>query len=135
MKRVPARISILLIGLLLTGLCVGCGGKDDAAGGRGVWRMFRHDAQHTGRSPFVGPSAPTKKWDFDTGDDVYSSPAIGADGTVYVGSCDKKLYAIKADGTKKWEFATDAGSPAIGADGTIYVGSFDNKLYAIGQGP
>ena len=26
-----------------------------------------------------------------------SSPAIGSDGTVYVGSDDKKLYAIKTD--------------------------------------
>ena len=28
---------------------------------------------------------------------VYSSPAIGSDGTVYVGSQDNKLYAIKTD--------------------------------------
>ena len=33
-------------------------------------------------------------WEFETGDDVFSSPAIGSDGTVYVGSVDKKLYAI-----------------------------------------
>jgi hypothetical protein len=28
---------------------------------------------------------------------VRSSPAIGSDGTVYVGSADNKLYAIKTD--------------------------------------
>ena len=28
---------------------------------------------------------------------VFTSPAIGSDGTVYVGSADKKLYAIKTD--------------------------------------
>ena len=28
---------------------------------------------------------------------MYSSPAIGSDGTVYVGSGDKKLYAIKTE--------------------------------------
>jgi len=28
---------------------------------------------------------------------VYSSPAIGSDGTVYFGSDDNKLYAIKTD--------------------------------------
>ena len=28
---------------------------------------------------------------------MYSSPAIGSDGTVYVGSYDNKLYAIKTD--------------------------------------
>ena len=64
-----------------------------------------------------------------------SSPAIGSDGTVYVGSWDKKLYAINGkSGVKLWEFATgDAigySSPAIGSDGTVYVGSDDKKLYA-----
>ena len=35
-----------------------------------------------------------KLWKFETGGPVISSPAIGSDGTVYVGSFDKKLYAI-----------------------------------------
>ncbi len=35
-------------------------------------------------------------WEFETGDVVRSSPAIGSDGTVYLGSWDKKLYAINA---------------------------------------
>ena len=39
----------------------------------------------------------TVLWEFETGGDVHSSPAIGPDGTVYVGSEDKKLYAIKTD--------------------------------------
>ena len=39
----------------------------------------------------------TPIWEFETGGDVVSSPAIGSDGTVYVGSHDKKLYAIKTD--------------------------------------
>ena len=39
----------------------------------------------------------TALWEFETGSDVTSSPAIGPDGTVYVGSYDNKLYAIKTD--------------------------------------
>ena len=39
----------------------------------------------------------TVLWEFKTGAGVESSPAIGSDGTVYVGSDDKKLYAIKTD--------------------------------------
>ena len=62
-------------------------------------------------------------------------PAIGSDGTVYVGSWDKKLYALSGkSGDKLWEFETEAlvnSSPAIGPDGTVYVGSDDNKIYAI----
>ena len=73
-------------------------------------------------------------WSYDTGDSIYSSAAIGADGTVYMGSLDNNLYAINPNGSLKWSYATGGGifsSPAIGADGTIYVGSRDNKLYAI----
>ena len=39
----------------------------------------------------------TVLWEFVTGNYVHSSPAIGTDGTVYVGSEDNKLYAIKTD--------------------------------------
>ncbi len=64
----------------------------------------------------------------------YSSPAIGPDGTIYVGSQDNYLYAVNDDGTLKWRFQTGGvvrSSPAIGADGTVYVGSYDNRLYAL----
>ena len=67
-----------------------------------------------------------KKWAFKTGDWVRSSPAIGSDGTIYVGSDDDNLYAINPDGSMKWRFKTGSyvfSSPAIGSDGTIYVGS------------
>ena len=80
-------------------------------------------------------TAGVKLWEFETGDVVYSSPAIGSDGTVYVGaSYDNKLYAINGkSGVKLWEFKTGhivLTSPAIDSDGTVYVGSND-KLYAI----
>jgi outer membrane protein assembly factor BamB len=99
-----------------------------------AWPMFGQNPQRTGRSPYSGPEVPKLKWSFTTGDAVQSSPAIGADGTIYVGSWDDKLYAINPDGSQKWSFNTGGdirSSPAIGADGTIYVGSFDGKLYAI----
>ena len=54
----------------------------------GDWWMFHHDPQHTGCSPFTGPASPVQKWAFQTGNMILSSPAIGADGTIYVGSYD-----------------------------------------------
>jgi outer membrane protein assembly factor BamB len=65
---------------------------------------------------------------------VESSPAVGADGTIYVGSDDHNLYAINPDGSLKWRYDTGDkvySSPAIGSDGTIYAGSDDDNLYAI----
>ena len=38
-----------------------------------------------------------KLWEFETGGDVWSPPTIGSDGTVYIGSWDNKLYAIKTN--------------------------------------
>ena len=74
-------------------------------------------------------------WSFRFGgSDVYSSPAVGSNGTIYVGSDDNNLYAINPDGSKKWAFKTGdqiRSSAAIDSDGVIYVGSNDNNLYAI----
>jgi serine protease len=83
----------------------------------------------------VKPEAEERlKWKFQTGERVNSSPAIGSDSTIYVGSFDYYLYAINSNGTEKWKFQTGgyvASSPAIGSDSTIYVGSFDGCIYAI----
>jgi outer membrane protein assembly factor BamB len=77
----------------------------------------------------------TLKWRFETGDYVSSSPAIGANGTIYVGSHDGYVYALNPDGTLKWRFKADSyimdSSPAIGVDGTLYVGSYDDYIYAL----
>lgn len=74
-------------------------------------------------------------WQVAATDSITTSPAVAFDGTVYVGSTDKTLYAINPDGSQKWAFLTggglDSASPAIGADGTIYAGSNDSKLYAV----
>ena len=47
-------------------------------------------------------------WTFTTGELVRSSPLIGPNGIVYVGSLDYNLYAINAtDGTLAWKFVTE----------------------------
>ena len=74
------------------------------------------------------------KWRYQTGDNVFSSPAIGSDGTIYVGSDDNYLYALTPSSQLKWRYETGdyvRSSPAIGSDGTVYVGSDDNYLYAL----
>jgi outer membrane protein assembly factor BamB len=57
-----------------------------------------------------------------------------ANGVVYVGSFDSKVYALNAStGAKLWSFTTGNAvysSPAV-ANGVVYVGSEDNKVYAL----
>ena len=83
------------------------------------------------RIPDRSPGA--QQWSFLTGGTVDSSPAIGNDGTVYVGSSDNKVYALDVSGRQKWVFASGGvnNSPAIGEDGSVYVGSLDHNIYAI----
>ena len=73
----------------------------------------------------------TPIWEFETRGSVFSSPAIGPDGTVI--SSGKKAFALNPDGTKKWAFGREFGprSPAIGLDGTVYIGYYHGMFYAI----
>eukprot|EP01137_Pigoraptor_chileana_P031103 Opistho-2@18445 len=63
-----------------------------------------------------------------------NSPAVGSDGTVYVGSDDDNIYAVDgATGNLKWKYTTGdnvAAAPAVGADGTVYIGSCDKTMMA-----
>ena len=78
-----------------------------------------------------------RKWAYTMEDGAESSPAIGPDGTIYVGSYDSHLYAFRDEGSTgvlKWRFPTRGSidcSPAVDACGTVYVGSRDSTVYAI----
>ncbi len=77
---------------------------------------------------------------------MHSSPAVSPDGaTVFVGSEDRKVYALNAaTGQQRWAFETGLmvyqyisrgwvrSSPAVSADGaTVFVGAGDTNLYAL----
>ena len=68
------------------------------------------------------------------GGSFFSSPAIGPEGTIFVGSPDGSLYAVTHDSTLVWSYPTGddiRSSPAVAADGTVYFGSYDDTLYAL----
>ncbi|AAM07053.1 PKD domain-containing protein [Methanosarcina acetivorans] len=104
-----------------------------------AWPKYHYDLNNTGRSPYIGPQTGNVVWTFNAGGSLqYNSPAIGADGTIYTGSCGThEFYAINPNGTLKWTFRVGYtwqrfyGSPAIGTDGTIYTGNRDGNLYAL----
>jgi outer membrane protein assembly factor BamB len=60
------------------------------------------------------------------GDYSLHSPGVGADGTVYVGMSDGRLYAVAPTGTIRWVIEAGLGGGSygpvsVGPDGTIYV--------------
>ncbi|MFM9090487.1 MAG: PQQ-binding-like beta-propeller repeat protein, partial [Verrucomicrobiota bacterium] len=75
-------------------------------------------------------------WSVTRADWVDSTPAVGPDGTIYVGSHDGRLYALQpANGAIRWSYNAGSfisSSPAIGGDGTLYFGSGSFRLHAVG---
>ncbi|MHB8522791.1 MAG: outer membrane protein assembly factor BamB family protein [Limisphaerales bacterium] len=123
----------------------------DSATGNQIWSADLN-ASGTYASPSVGPGGMVFcggshsllafdgvtgeiHWQFDSANVIQSTPAIGADGTVFIPSYDKLVYALDPlTGAKKWSHFTGdsiSSSPTIGGDGTVYVGSNDGRLYAL----
>lgn len=99
------------------------------------WKTFRGDRYNTGFAPqSAGVDAnPDVKWAFEAQDSFWGSPIV-ANGTVFAGSADNRLYAIDAEsGQLDWEFEANhriETTPAY-ADDTVYVASYDKHLYAL----
>ncbi|WP_113702073.1 caspase, EACC1-associated type [Nonomuraea lactucae] len=80
-------------------------------------------------------TAPTRAigWTYTTGGYIISSPAV-ADGTVYIGSSDDKVYALDAaTGRVRWTYTTggDVYSSPAAAGGIVFAGSGDGKVHAL----
>ncbi len=132
---------------VLTAACAGRSGVDSTLNlsplpiGRPMYQM---DAQHSGRSPHIGPRDVMLLRTFNTSrvevpdpvfgtSDIQSSAAIGPDGTAYIGLHSGTVFALRdpvGAGNQlaaRWSFHPQGASswhstPAIGRDGTVYVG-------------
>lgn len=86
------------------------------------------------------------KWIFEPGDlpagvprdhfDIYSSPAIGADGTIYFGQEFGRVYALDpTNGSMRWMAGTGQGitwsSPALASNGRLFIADLAGVVYAI----
>ena len=82
----------------------------------------------------AGGSTNSTIWTFNTGQNVSSSPVVGASGDIYSGSESARLYCFRPTGELRWSVPTGRAvhsSLSIGADGTIYAGSDNGYLYAV----
>ncbi|HND11951.1 MAG TPA: PQQ-binding-like beta-propeller repeat protein [Pseudomonadota bacterium] len=108
------------------------------------------DKKHCGSSPSLGfdgslyavcqdllislrPDG-SKRWEIALAIDLAEAPAIGPDGTAYLGAEDRRIYAVSKDGVIKFSVPTGApvrAAVALRSDGTILAGSYDGQLYAV----
>ena len=87
----------------------------------------------------------TLKWKFEPSDlpddvpsthfDIYSSPALGSDGSVYFGQEFGRVYSLKAsDGSLNGMSATNSAitwsSPSLDSKGVLYICDLSGSIYA-----
>jgi outer membrane protein assembly factor BamB len=103
------------------------------------WPMFHQNPTRTGHSPSNAPQTNNVLWSYDarspgskTRD---SSPAV-ADGLVFIGAADHRVYALnETNGRQVWNYTTGSlvgSSPAV-ADGLVFIGSADHRVYALNE--
>ncbi len=89
----------------------------------------------------IDPQTRQIKWSYPTGPDpsrtnfygLPSWPIVDAQGTVYFGSVDHKVYAVDKNGSLKWSYETGGAiteaAPAVDDRGNLYISSEDGYLY------
>jgi len=103
------------------------------------WPSELHDARHSGSATTAGPTTGKIRWRRNLTGGVTEGAAVGADGTIYVGSDDGILHAIDpATGKDRWTYdahattTTDLSvSPLVLPDGTILYPSPATALVAL----
>ena len=102
------------------------------------WPEMRRDSRNTGASPIRARYGGGGPWLFRTGRGIFSTPVIGGDGTVYVGSADHDFYALRPTRRLRWKLRTGGIIDAAAAIGAydrrrqtfpITIGSGDERLY------
>lgn len=109
--------------------------QDDSDLGTGmtVYKNTMITANTKGEVYALNLSDGTKKWSFQTGGKVYSTPAVSGKHVV-IGSADGFIYGLDAlTGEEKWKYKTSKavlGSPII-KDGIAFIGGSDGHFRAL----
>jgi outer membrane protein assembly factor BamB/subtilisin family serine protease len=87
----------------------------------------------------LNPANGATRWKAPLGDEVRAAaPAVGADGSVFIGAYDRRLYQFSSTGSlvRTWSAGGIFRSSPLLANGRLYVGNNDGRLYAfdLGQG-
>jgi outer membrane protein assembly factor BamB len=105
------------------------------------WPSMRLDERNTAHSVIRARYRRTERpWYFRTRKGIFSTPVIGAGGTVFFGSADTWFYAVSRSGKLRWRFKTgniiDSAATISRYDRRlrttpITIGSGDERLYRL----
>ena len=106
---------------------------DPRAAAPAEWPSFRGDPALNGLAPGTLALPLEARWSFQAGKGLVPSPVV-ADGRLFVGCDDHKLYALDArSGQELWTHATAdiIEAPALVLGGTVFVGVTDGSFLAL----
>jgi outer membrane protein assembly factor BamB len=99
------------------------------------WPSMRHDRLNSGRTGLRGRyHRGDRPWALVTGKGIFSTPIVGRDETVYVGSADTWFYAVGRNGRPRWRYKTGEivdSAGVLGRGGTVTFGSGDGFVYRL----
>jgi outer membrane protein assembly factor BamB len=102
------------------------------------WPSLGRDYRNSRSTTLGAPTNGSIRWTYNAGSRTFASPAVAADGTIYVLSAGG-VDAVNPNGTRRWRWYTGISvpfcTPAIGADGTIYVIGNPNDAMLIALNP
>jgi len=87
-----------------------------------------------GRVVYAVTPAGYVRWRFTAKRKIFTAPAIGPQGRIFVGSQDHHVYALAPDGHLAWSLDLGAdvdGAPAIDDHGAVYVGTDGDEVVRI----
>jgi len=127
-------VAVVVTSLLLISSVGLVAGHSSAESDVSPWSMFGGGLSNDGRSSATGGSAGGLIWNFTTDGSILSSPVIGPEGDIYVGSMDGYLYSFGERGDIEWKFNASAeieASPAVDEEGNVYFGDVEGMFYAL----
>jgi outer membrane protein assembly factor BamB len=120
-RAAAAAAAVALIGVLASG----------ASAAPSPWPTMRHDVRNTGASDVRARYDGARPWSVRTAKGIFSTPGLGADGTVFVGSADHTFLAVSPAGRVRWRIRTGGivdAAAAVSADGDVTFGAGDELL-------
>jgi outer membrane protein assembly factor BamB len=148
MRRPSVGLTLLAVAAVLTPGVVAAQARafsyDVPLQARSPWPEMRRDSRNTAASPIRARYGGDRPWSFATARGIFSTPVIGGNGTVYIGSADGFFYALRSDGRVLWRFRTGGIIDAAAALGSgtkrgrsapITFGSGDERLYHLRTTP
>lgn len=125
-KGIRTVLTVIFVALILVSTC---------HAGASPWPSSGGDPANTRSSPYsMEGFTGGIQWQFEAERPITSTPVIGNNGMIFIGSVNNVFYALSSTGMLRWSFTADDDlrtSALVGPDDSIYFSSRAGTIYAL----